>query len=290
MQNSIKKIAFIANPIAGGKSSQQKLKILKAYASAQNCKIYLTEGPGHARQLASNLKENFDLLGVFGGDGTINEVASELIHHTTAMAIIPAGSGNGLAYNLNIPIETNEALNNLNNEVRKIDTIQVNESFIINVGGLGFDGHVAKLFNESSSRGLFTYARLIITQLIRFKEQSFTVEANQSKTSGTAFMIAFANGSEFGNRFKIDPEGDATDGQFSLITVKKPPFFKLIPLLIDGFRGQLKESYYYRKQSLQELTISSPGATLHRDGEVSASATAESLNLKILPQSLRIIF
>jgi diacylglycerol kinase family enzyme len=103
-------------------------------------------------------------------------------------------------------------------------------------------------------------------------------------------MIAFANGSEFGNRFKIDPEGDARDGQFSLITVKKPPFFKLIPLLIDGFRGQLKESYYYRKQSLQELTISSPGATLHRDGEVSETATANSLHLKILPQSLRVIY
>lgn len=286
----MKKIVFIANPIAGGKSSKPKLKILETFAESQQHQIFYTERAGHAGALTRQLKDEFELIGVFGGDGTINEVASELINHKTALAIIPAGSGNGLAYNLKIPIETNAALAYINREVQKIDTIKVNNDYIINVGGLGFDGHVARLFNESSSRGLFTYARLIITQLIRFKEQSYTIEIENKQTSGTAFMIAFANGSEFGNRFKIDPQGDPTDGQFSLITVKKPPFLKLIPLLIDGFRGNLKESYYYRRQPLKEFTISSPGATLHRDGEVSEATTANTLNLKILPQSLQIIY
>lgn len=286
----MKKIAFIVNPISGGSSSKKNLGLLENYATANDIQVYRTERQGHARDLAARLKDQHQTLGVFGGDGTINEVASELINHPTTLGIIPGGSGNGLAHHLNIPLETDKALDYLDREPGLIDTIKINNEYIINVGGLGFDGHVARLFNESESRGLFTYARIIVTQLITFKEQFYTINLNGQQKEGRAFMIAFANGSEFGNRFKIDPQGNATDGKFSLVIVRKPPFTKLIPLIIDGFRGKLKESVYYKRFSLEELFISSPGATLHRDGEVYPGETADQLNLTILNKSLRVHF
>jgi diacylglycerol kinase family enzyme len=286
----MKKIAFIVNPISGVKSSKSKFRILEKFVSDNNHELFVTEYPGHAQKLAAVLKNEFEILGVFGGDGTINEVAFEIIQSDTVLAIIPAGSGNGLAYHFKIPIGTDEALGLLTKPARLVDTIRINDKLITNVGGIGFDGHVAKLFNESASRGLFTYAKLIITQLIKFKEQKFEVEINGSNQKGSAFMIAFANGSEFGNRFHIDPLADATDGEFSLIIVRKPPYLKLIPLLIDGFKGNLKESKYYKRYPATELSISSPGADLHRDGEVSDEDSVDHLKLKILPGSLQLIY
>lgn len=286
----MKKIAFIVNPISGGKSSRNKLKVLREYADSNDLNLYFTEYRGHARELASELKANYSIIGVFGGDGTINEVASSIINSDTTMVIIPAGSGNGLAHHLGIPIETEKALDFTEKVAQPIDTIRINDKIITNVGGIGFDGHVARLFNESASRGLFTYAKLIITQLIKFKEQEFILEMNGRKEQGSAFMIAFANGSEFGNRFHIDPLADATDGTFSLVIVRKPPYMKLIPLLIKGFRGKLKESKYYKRIVATELTISSPGADLHRDGEVLNEDSVEQLALQIMPGSLRLIY
>ena len=286
----MKKIAFIVNPISGGSSSRKKRKILEEFAREKGMPVFITVRQGHAQEIAKSIKEEYDCLAVFGGDGTINEVASELIHQSTELAIIPAGSGNGLAWHLNIPIETEQALGFLDRDARKIDTIQINEQYIINVGGLGFDGHVAKLFNNSKSRGLLTYAWLIFTQLISFKEQAFTVKLENQEFNGTAFMIAFANGSEFGNRFIIDPQGRANDGKFSLVIIRKPPWLKLIPLLMDGFKGKLKESEFYKRYPTESLVISSPGATLHRDGEVSQESMPNELRLQILPGSLNLIF
>jgi diacylglycerol kinase family enzyme len=125
---------------------------------------------------------------------------------------------------------------------------------------------------------------------IAFGEQPYEITIDGKKEQGDAFMLAFANGSEFGNRFIIDPQGDARDGKFSLVIVRKPPYMKLVSLLISGFKGKLKESKYYRKIQLNKLEITSPGATLHRDGEVDNAETAERLYLELLPASLKVIF
>ena len=126
--------------------------------------------------------------------------------------------------------------------------------------------------------------------MISFGEEDYRIQFEGREENGKAFMIAFANGSEFGNRFKINPQGDVANGKFSLIMVRKPPYHRLIPLLLDGFRGRLKDSAYYKNYLLEELSISSPGATLHRDGEVSDEVSADSLKLKVLPGALKIIY
>jgi len=282
-------LAFIINPLAGGKSSKKKLLFVEHFAKKNNIGCYYTGYKGHAREITAGLKTKYSNIAVFGGDGTINEVASMLIDSTTNLGIIPAGSGNGLAHHLGIPIRVEHAIAYLRRSPRPIDIIKCNNEVIVNVGGMGFDGRIAKLFNKSRFRGNLVYAKLIITQLLLFKEQYYEAIINDDKISGKAFMLAFANGSEFGNRFKIDPMANSSDREFSLVVVRKPPFHKLIPLLIDGFKGKLRESKYYKRYSLKELTISSPDADLHRDGEVEADSQIEELKLKILPAAINVI-
>src|SRR5207249_4064523 len=90
-----------------------------------------------------------------GGDGTVNEIASSLVHTQTALGIIPVGSGNGLARHLKIPRNPLKAIQYfLSAKIDAIDTLKINDWFAVNVSGLGFDGYVAWLFEKEGKRGL----------------------------------------------------------------------------------------------------------------------------------------
>jgi diacylglycerol kinase family enzyme len=67
-------------------------------------RVLVTEQPGHGSVLAREaLAEGAALVIAWGGDGTINEVASELVFRDVSFGVIPSGSGNGLARELKIP-------------------------------------------------------------------------------------------------------------------------------------------------------------------------------------------
>ena len=102
------KIVFIVNPISG---TQEKKNILRWIderidKSIHDYSIIKTEYAGHAFQIATKaVNDKVDIVVAIGGDGTVNEVARALIHTSTALGIIPCGSGNGLARHLHIPLD-----------------------------------------------------------------------------------------------------------------------------------------------------------------------------------------
>src|SRR5690606_19611845 len=107
MSLSKSNIIFIINPISGGKKKSNLPSLIDKYLDKDKYEpIYaFTAYPGHASELAEEAeKENYDIIVAVGGDGTINEVASKLVHSEKVLAIIPFGSGNGLARFLNIPL------------------------------------------------------------------------------------------------------------------------------------------------------------------------------------------
>ncbi len=282
--------AIIVNPKAGTKSSRNGIKTLSEFAKNSGVPLYFTKRQGHAKELSHELKQQFDTIVAAGGDGTINEVASELIETQNALGIIPLGSGNGLARHLGIPINTNAAIVNLENEPKKIDTLSINESLVVNIGGFGFDGHIANLFNQSKNRGAFAYAKLILKEVMGFQEFSFSISSKSKTVDGKAFMILFTNGSEFGNRFIIDPSASCNDGLFNIIIVKKPPLHKLPQLIMAGYKGTLKESKYYRKLQLKDVELMpEKDIALQCDGEITAKNTYP-LKVKLNPNSLNVIY
>ena len=112
-----KQILFIINPISGGKSSKKIPDQIKAGIDTDKYtyEIKFTEKAGHARMLATEaLVKKTDIIVAVGGDGTMNEVASCLIHSDSLLGIMPVGSGNGLARHLGIPLSVNKAIQLIN--------------------------------------------------------------------------------------------------------------------------------------------------------------------------------
>jgi len=286
------KTLFILNPISGRTSWTKKLAGLeKVIADNPVYTLQETEYHGHATELARSNHLNYQTIVAIGGDGTVSEVAAGLENTQAIMGIIPLGSGNGLAHHLGIPDDWRQALSIIENaQPKEIDLVKVNEKSVINVGGLGFDGHVAALFNKTTKRGLFTYIKIILSELFKYQEFDYEIKAADFTNSSKAFIIAIANASEFGNRFKIVPDADHNDGMFNLVVIKKPPLWQLPYLFVKGYQGKLKQSKYYQTYLLEEAQISFSNTVAHCDGEVDHESLNSPLQISINKSALKIYY
>ena len=137
---------FIINPISGGKKKDGVPELIEKYLDKEALQpvIVFSDGVLHAHQIAMEAVNKFDMIVAVGGDGTINEVASAIINSNTALAIIPYGSGNGLARFLGISMDTRKAIETLNaSRVEVIDSATVNGKPFFNMAFMVFDAHIA---------------------------------------------------------------------------------------------------------------------------------------------------
>jgi diacylglycerol kinase family enzyme len=142
--------AIIINPISGGASPRQaraRAQIALAVVDAHGdpVEVLMTEGVGHARELAkSAVRRGARLVLAWGGDGTINEVASALAFDEVPLGIIPAGSGNGLARELGVHPRAERAIADALQAVpRPMDLGEFDGRLFANIAGSAFDAHVA---------------------------------------------------------------------------------------------------------------------------------------------------
>ena len=175
----MKKIGFIINPISGTKPKDCVPEFINKYleGNGNSITIKFTVRAGHATELAAEMvAQGFDVVAAVGGDGTVNEVAKALIHTNTAFAIIPFGSGNGLARHLGIPLKTEEAIKLLADyKVAEIDYATANGIPFFCTCGAGFDAHIGHQFAIAENRGFFTYLTSTIREFIQYKPKKYKI-------------------------------------------------------------------------------------------------------------------
>jgi YegS/Rv2252/BmrU family lipid kinase len=286
----MKKAVVIINPIAGSGTGLHLLGLAQSSPLASNIELELlvTEGPGHAAQLANEaLARGVDTLVAAGGDGTVNEVASRLVHTTARLGIIPLGSGNGLARQLGWSVNPEIALKQLlYSETLKIDTLVLNGRFGVNVSGLGMDGYVAWRFNHEGHRGLSNYTRIALQEFFRYPSVRYTIRCGQDEVvTRNAHMCVIANSPEFGNKALIAPRALLSDGLMDIVFVKRPPLHRLPGIMLRLFRGNLKDNAWIETLQTKQLSIQTDRPIhLHIDGE--SLPPTDSLDVRLLPGSL----
>ena len=138
----------------------------------------MTEYAGHACEISQREKDKgTDIVVAVGGDGTVNEVASELVNSDTALALIPCGSGDGLARHLQIPLNIKGAIETINLcNIESLDYATVCGRPFFVTCGMGFDAYVSYRFAEAKTRGVLTYLEQALTEWLRYKPETYTVE------------------------------------------------------------------------------------------------------------------
>lgn len=287
-----KRILFIVNPISGVSKKGLLVKHIEATIDKSKFEytILYTEGPGHATKICEAYTAmETDMIVAVGGDGSVNEVAKGLVGSSTALGIIPAGSGNGLAHHLKIPVNSKKAIEIINqHKVIKIDTGSINEQLFVSIAGIGFDGFVAQKFAQKSRRGFLTYARIVAEEYPTYKPLNYKIEINEKLINTKALFIGFANSDQFGYGTSIAPHAKIDDGLLDVIIMQKPSVIE-IPLLASLL--------YWRKVDLwknmeiikaSELTVEMEDERwVNLDGE--PKLLGVKLHIKVAPQSLNII-
>jgi YegS/Rv2252/BmrU family lipid kinase len=286
-----KKVLFIVNKRSGlGFQASVEDRMLNVCNKNDAIgSIAYTQAIGHATALANEASvNNFDYVIAVGGDGTINEVAQGLIHSNTAMGILPRGSGNGLARHLGIPLNLAEAIDQLFfNKVIRMDTLFVNERLSLNVSGIGFDGHVANLFATTKIRGLVGYVVLAVKEYIKFRQFKAEVFLGEKKIVRSAFIIALANSTQYGNDIRIAPLASVSDGLLNISIMKKVPLYRL-DFAYSFLRGQIKESDMIESIETSKVMVkTSTPVPFHVDGE--SCGLHDTFNIQVNPASLSVL-
>jgi YegS/Rv2252/BmrU family lipid kinase len=224
---------IVINPISGRYGRRVNVaderRALAARIAKQNgidAEILITRQRGHAREITAGLMaRGVERVVAWGGDGTLNEVAGPVIATSTALGIIPSGSGNGFARGLGIPRRPEAALHlALTAAPKPVDVGYLGARHFLNVAGIGFDAAVGNIFNRRRKRGAFGYLTAV-TLVWRYEPRPCRLELDEESFDGERFLIVFANGREYGNGVIIAPDASFTDGRLdALIVATGSPF------------------------------------------------------------------
>jgi YegS/Rv2252/BmrU family lipid kinase len=267
------KIAFIINPVSGRRNKWNKIETIGKYLDNKKFKpfFYTTEFRGHARELAKQAAEKGCVtLVAVGGDGTVNEVAGVAAERKLTLAIIPAGSGNGLARHLKIPLDAANAVR-LINEGKKIsmDAGKMNNIWFFCTCGIGFDAKIGRKFSKTKVRGFGSYVKTVVREFRRYNSRKYKFFVDEKKIVRRAFLITIANASQYGNNAVIAPQAEIDDGLFDVCILKPFPVIKVLGLAIMLFRRSIDESNYYEMLQGKKIVFKKRKSKyiMHYDGE-----------------------
>ncbi|MGV3705891.1 MAG: diacylglycerol/lipid kinase family protein [Arcticibacter sp.] len=288
-----KNILFVINPISGGKSKRNFPLLAKQHLDTDvyNADFILTAYAGHAYELAKKAaEEGADVVVAVGGDGTINEVGTALIGTGTKMGIIPCGSGNGLARSLNIPLSWKAAVMQLNGfRSRPIDTGILNEYRFFNMAGTGFDAHISNEFASLKGRGFVGYVKKAFSEVLNYQSRHYRLTIDGDVYEREAFMISFANSSQYGNNAYIAPAALLDDGIIDICIIKPFPLYLFISMGLRMFAKTSEQSRYVEIIKGRSVRIESVTNTLvHIDGE--AKKIEKEISISVDPLSLSVLY
>ena len=287
-----KTITFIINPISGTRSKDEIPNIIETVLDHElfTPELRFTEYAGHASEIARECAEKgVDIVVAVGGDGTVNEVARSLTHTNSALAIIPSGSGNGLARHLCLPLDARKAVETINAcKIESFDYGVINGLPFFCTCGMGFDAFISLKFAEAGKRGPITYVENVLKEGLKYKPETYEVSDETGAKKYKAFLIACANASQYGNNAYIAPGATMKDGEMDVVIME--PFDVLdapqiaADLFMKTFGNNSKIKTFRAKQI--HIHRKEPGA-IHFDGD--PMMTDADIDVHIEHEGIRIV-
>jgi YegS/Rv2252/BmrU family lipid kinase len=286
-----RKLLFIINPKAGKKLGPSLLPLIeKKLKGKLDYEVALWKNIAEFHFIEEKLhKENFTDAVAVGGDGTVNMVAKAILNTDLTLGIIPAGSGNGLARSLGLPMDTAKALDTITEgKTSVVDSGEANGIPFFCTSGVGFDAHIGHLFATSEKRGLKSYIKIIRAEFSTYQAQTYVLKYDGKTIERTAFLITVGNAGQYGNDFYIAPGALMNDGLFHVSILRPFKLYNIPGLLLKILRRKADTSRLIEAFSCSELVIERKKADfLHFDGE--PTMAEKNVTFKCKPHSLRTI-
>lgn len=236
------KLLFVINPVSGGTDKTGYERAIHTFCLEFNHTadwLGLTGTDDNIRLHDRVLAFKPDRVVAVGGDGTVKLVAEEVVGTSTPMGILPAGSANGMAIELTIPLAVTEALNVITNgRIRLLDTICIGQNdTCLHLSDIGMNAQLVRYYQQNNWRGKLGYARGVIRVLLNRRLIDVNIEVDEQLICRTAIMVVLANAQRYGTGALINPNGDPGDGQFEVVIVHRLSFRGLLSLFWPGQRA-----------------------------------------------------
>lgn len=270
--------------------------------------IAISKRRDHARELAAAaVAQGSRLVLAWGGDGTANEVAQALVQTPAALGIIPSGSGNGFARELNVNRRPAQAIRDALTAVpRRIDVGEIDGRIFVSIAGVGFDAHIASQFDRPGTRrGFAGYVRVTAKELWSYQCVRYRVGfAPQPPAAGaapgiatvsgagprarSALLIAFANAAQFGNGARIAPGAKLDDGLLNMVVFEEVSRLATVWGLPRLFTGSVERVRGVEMHPIERASVEADAPMIfHVDGEPVRGGTR--LDVRVRPAALLVV-
>lgn len=284
-----KKFILVINPISGDLDKTEIVNKTKAFAERLDIEIVVYETTGkedekHIEKLFLELKPERVLIA--GGDGTIKIVGEALEKHDVIFGIIPAGSANGLAMDLNLPTDLDENIKvAIQNNSISIDMVEINQKKSLHLSDIGLNALLVKNYENGSIRGKLGYALKVVPTLSEADDPFLaTISFDEKKIECNCQMIVIANSQKYGTGVTINPYGSINDGKFEIIVLKSVDLLTIGKIVTGNMSQDLEEVDTY---STNKATITtSRKISFQIDGEYCGEEN--NLEIAILPNQMKI--
>ncbi len=291
------RIAFIINPISGTTNKTGVLKYIgQVFGDMEqyDLTLHTTRCAGDGYEMAKYYAgQNYNSVVAVGGDGTVNEIARGLMGSKTALGIVPMGSGNGLARHLQIPLNHRDAIDIIALKIalkktQPIDAAQIDDKIFFCTAGIGFDALIGNRFNASSKRGLQTYFQVSAKEILRYEPQEYEIIIDGKKIKRKAFLITFANASQWGNNVYIAPRAHTSDGLLDVVIWREFPLIVAPWIFSQLLTKTMNKAPYVETFRGKNITVKRKLPDyVHFDGDSCMMDTE--LEIKVIPLALRVL-
>jgi diacylglycerol kinase (ATP) len=281
---------LVINPVSGGNEKDELVDATKKFLEDQGhtAECMVLAGDGDDKKLQAAIKScSPDRVIAIGGDGTLKLVAEQLAGTDTPVGLLPAGSANGMARELGLPANPMSCLEILTGDnIKSLDAIMVNDKELcLHLSDIGLNAQLVKKFEQSDTRGKWTYIREIFGVLLRRKQLKLRINVDGAEYRRKAFMIVIANARMYGTGAMINPEGDLFDGKMEVVVLKRISFWELAKMFAKyrHFNPRKTEILQGERVSI----VSEKDAWFQVDGEYLGKM--RQVSARVMPHALKML-
>jgi diacylglycerol kinase (ATP) len=290
------KVFVVLNPVAGQSDPHKVRQALEQHLDRAGWphEVYRTTGQERIAQVVqSALDRGFDLFVASGGDGTVSGVAGGLVHTGVPLAILPTGTGNALARDLQIPLELQEALGLLTgaHTIRRVDAMQVGQHHAFLNIGVGISARMMQDTERNSKRhfGRLAYAWAGLINLLGLRLHHFDVSVDDRMLKVKASEVMVLNSGALGAPYlRLGEQIQLDDRMLDVYIVRARTLLDYLRLMGNTLLKQdPSDPGLKRLQAKQGIRISTrKPLPVQADGDVIGQTPAE---IKLQPRALGVI-
>jgi len=271
----VKTVAAIVNPTAGSPRVRLSAAAAASLLQRNGCEveIFVTRASGEATELAARAAESHPVVAAVGGDGTVHEVARGLLGTDAALAVLPCGSGNDLAFALGIEGAAAGAAAAGRGRIRRIDVAYLADRPFFNSAGFFLSGLVSgRAHRLWRGVGKLRYTLAAAWSLLGYRPQRgrWQLDGVPQVLDRRWLLAEVCNGPSAGGNFLLCPDADPGDGILDFCLARPVSALTLLRLFPAAARGEpfAHPAVHRPRARGATITIEQP-VPVHLDGEPS---------------------